>query len=347
MADSNSAASPFCGRRLSAPTLIAMPQSALVQPDHLRLPSACASPQGGSFGLVPIRPKSVRFQSDQSRETRSSGGDNASRVPTPWIGAATSPGVQVDPAAVDYFNATSAERHSWRAMQNLGLVAVGRSLLTLGLGGVLEGFSLMAINAQAPLRPVPGAPPTAPGRRSVEIAHPVIFGLGMAGAAVGLSMHVAGLARFYSDTSKIKRRRAQIVLAAGTAGAVLVTVGGSYYLYGIVAKRDTILWEALPLRSVGNFLVYGAIPNSFSASEMVHGDIPLKNRVLLRDLFFALGGMFLMTWAQISTPDPPAPLWAREIAQCLGIICIAMGGALPRVDGMRAQAQLRAGQNSQ
>jgi hypothetical protein len=344
MQNSNTAVLPLSSRRIGAPVLIALPQTQMRSPRHLQLPPAWENAQEDSYNLLPMRPTTARFNSDQSRLTRSSGGDGTSRVPTPWIGAATSPGVQVDPAAVDYFNATSAERHSWRALQNLMLVAGGRSLLTLGLGGVLQGFSPAAIGAN-PMVPGHDPYPMMPHHGAPEIAHPVIFGLGVAGAAVGLALHTTGLGRFYNDTSKISRRRAQAVLTAGTTGALLVTVGGAYYLYGIVVKREAILWEALPMRSVGNFLVYGAIPNSFSASEMVHGNIPIQNRVVLRDLFFALGGMFLMTWAQISTPDPPAPLWAREIAQCFGIICIAMGGALPRVDGMRAQAQLRAGRN--
>ena len=328
---------------MGAPTLIAMPQPTPLQPPSLHLPPTWPGLQNDSFGLTPMRPQASRFNSANSRETRSSRDGLSTRAPTPWIGAATSPGVQVDPAAVDYFNATTAERHSWRALQNLGLVAGGRSLLTLGLGGVLQGFSPAAIGAN-PMVPGNRPHPMMPHHGAPEIAHPAIFGLGVAGAVIGLALHATGLGRFYNDTSKISRRRALAVLTAGTSGALLVTAGGAYYLYGIVVKREAILWEALPMRSVGNFLVYGAIPNSFSASEMVHGNIPLKNRIVLREFFFALGGMFLMTWAQISTPDPPAPLWAREIAQCFGIICIAMGGALPRVDGMRAQAQLRAEQ---
>lgn len=249
----------------------------------------------------------------------------------------------MQPEAVDYFNTVTEERQSWRAMKNLALVATGRCTLTLGLGGVLEGFAPGRIGNKAPTVPMGDGAEGFGAMMPMPLAlyHKALFGLGLAGCLVGISVHAAGLARFYNDTASINKKRAQVVCAAATTGAALVTVGGAYYLYGVIHRRETIVWEALPMRTIGNFLVYGAIPNSFSASEITHGNTPLPNRVLLRDLFFALGGAFLMTWAQISTPDPPAPLWARELAQCAGIICIAIGGALPRVDGMRAQSQLR------
>lgn len=333
---------PLSRRRPTAPTSIALPAPAAIQmediaPDEM----APALPRNtGTFGFVPVRAIPLRLRSNMSHTSHASTGSRHSNhyTPTRWAGAATSPGVTVSPAAVDYFNQVTADRHSWRALQNLGLVAVGRCLLTLGLAGVLEAYVPGAITHTAGGKPT-CMPPPRPGF-AVDY-HPAIFGLGIAGTVIGFCAHTWGIARFYNDTRAINERRANVVASIAMLGATLVTTGGTFYLYGILDQRDKVLWEALPLRAIGNFCVFGAIPNSFSASEIVWGDIPVRNRLILRDLFFALGGMMLMTWAQISTPDPPAPLWAREVTQCLGIICIAIGGALPRVDGQRAAADLR------
>lgn len=242
----------------------------------------------------------------------------ATRTATPRIG--------LPPEAVDYFHQATAERHSWRAMHNLALVTGGRCVVALGLAGVSEAFARGGLNAHAPHR---------------GSFHPTVFILGCVGAAVGLGLHVWGVLRFYQDTAQLNRQRAVVVGVAGVLGAVLVTGGGTLYAWGMVHHRSHVVWETLPIRSVGNALVFACIPNSFAASEMVHGNVPIRHRLIARDGAFALGGMFLMAWAQIASPCPPGPLWSRELAQCAGIMGIAIGGALPRSDSNRAQAATR------
>jgi hypothetical protein len=151
------------------------------------------------------------------------------------------------------------------------------------------------------------------------------------------------VARFHHDTSKINRRRAHLVGTAATVGALMVAGGGAWYAYALVQDTRAPVWETLPVRAVGNGCVFFSIPASFSSSELTHGVIPIRNRILWRDMCFAGGGMLLMAWAQMAAPTPPAPLWAREVTQCAGIVLTALGGALPRVDAMRAQAHARQG----
>lgn len=237
------------------------------------------------------------------------------------------PRIGLPPEAVDYFHGQTAERTSWRAMQNLGLVAGGRCVVALGLGGVSEAFLRGGVAGRI------GDGPSA--------FHPSIFALSCLGVAAGFSLHAWGTARFYLDTAQLNRHRALVVAVFGALGAVLVTGGGTFYAWGLAHHREDAVWETLPIRAIGNAFVFACIPNSFASSEMVHGNVPIKHRLIARDSAFALGGMFLMAWAQISTPCPPGPMWSRELAQCAGIIGIAIGGALPRSDSNRAQAAQR------
>ena len=74
----------------------------------------------------------------------------------------------------------------------------------------------------------------------------------------------------------------------------------------------------------------------------MHGQLPLHNRILVRDIGLAIGGGMMLIWAQISAATaPPAPLWARELAQVGAVVGIAVGAALPRVDALNAQADAR------
>lgn len=254
--------------------------------------------------------------------------------PTPaWDGSRTPHGMQIAPAAVDYFHAQTAERTSWRALQNLAMVAGGRCIVSLGLAGVSEAY------VRGGLLALPNRPEPLSG--VMQHFHQEVFILGAVGAVIGLLLHTIGVGRFHHDTSKINRRRAHIVGAAATLGAFMVAGGGAWYAYALVQNAKTQAWETLPVRAVGNGCVFFSIPASFSSSELTHGVIPIKNRILWRDACFAGGGALLMAWAQMSAPHPPAPLWAREVTQCLGIVLTALGGALPRVDAMRAQATAR------
>lgn len=228
----------------------------------------------------------------------------------------TSPGITVAPEAVDYFhqrNQTGTET-STRALTTLGLVAGGRITMALGLAGVSTGFKHGG-------------------------THPYV--LGALAIGCGFTLTALGVVRSYNDTACLNVRRAQVSAAAAIIGAMLVAGGGVFVSASQANGNTAGVYEALPMRAIGNFLVYGAIPNAFSAAEIVHGDAPIRHRVLTRDLTMALAGMFLMTWAHISTPKPPAPLWAREVAQCGGIVCLALSGALARTDMSRAQSNAR------
>lgn len=256
--------------------------------------------------------------------------------PTPaWGGSRTPHGMQIAAEAVDYFHAQTGERKSWRAVQNLAMVAGGRCVISLGLAGVSEAY------VRGGLLALPKVDQQSGSLQAVQNFHVPIFTLGALGAAAGLLMHTIGVARFHHDTSKINRKRAHIVATAATLGALLVAGGGAYYAYALVQKDAKAVWGTLPIRALGNGCVFFSIPASFTSSELTHGLTPVQNRILWRDLCFAGGGMFLMAWAQISSPTPPAPLWAREVTQCVGIVMTALGGALPRVEAMRAQATAR------
>jgi hypothetical protein len=259
--------------------------------------------------------------------------------PTPWSGAAMSPGIRVEPEAVDYFHEATADRRSWRAAQNMAMVVGGRCVVSLGLGGVIQSFIPGSLTAPRPPVATPGTPPHL-GR---HMFHPVIFWLALTGAAIGLAVHTYGVVRFYRDTSSINRNRAIMVATAATLGAFMVAGGGVQYSYAVINQDSRATWEALPVRAIGNFLVFACLPNSFSASEVVHGQLPIGHRILIRDLSLALGGAALLVYSQVSSAKPePAPLYARELTQVAGIIGIGIGAALPRVDAMRAQADARA-----
>lgn len=246
-----------------------------------------------------------------------------------------SPDVGVPPGAVDYFYSVNAERRSWRAVRNLGLVITGRCVISLGLGGLSQSFVPGPLSS-----PHPPAGPNGPQPLGT-VHHHWLLQLGIVGTVIGLLVHLSGVYCFHADTRKINTKRAHLAAAAGIAGVLLVAGGGVQASLGAVELDSRQQWEALPVRSLGNFLVFGALPNSFASSEIVHGLTPLKHRLIVRDVCFAAGGGFLMAWAMLSTPSPPAPLWAREMTQCLGIFGVAAGGALPRSEAQRAQADAR------
>ena len=263
---------------------------------------------------VTTTPSRTHLSPDEHISPRTLGRGVSPRI-SPWPGSITSPGITVAPEAVDYFH---QQNHtgtvtSTRALTSLGLVAGGRITMALGLAGVSTGFK----HGQA---------------------HPYV--LGALGIGAGFCLSATGITRSYNDTACLNVRRARVSAAAATLGALMVAGGGVLVSAG--HGKAMAVYEGLPLRAVGNFLVYGAIPNAFSAAEIVHGDSPIHHRVLTRDLTMALSGMFLMTWAHISTPTPPAPLWAREASQCAGIVCLAVSGALARTDTSRAQSNARA-----
>jgi hypothetical protein len=255
----------------------------------------------------------------------------------PWPGALHSPNLGVSPEAVDYFHGANAQKRSWRAVKNLTLVAGGRCTVALGLGGISQSYVPGGLSDPHPPAPKPGERVTP----LTHDEHPWLFWMGLAGAILGLVVHTYGVYRFHCDTKSFNRKRAHIVATAATVGAFMVAGGGAQAAFAQIQRNRNGLWEALPVRAVGNFFVYGAVPNSFAASELVWGLTPIKHRNVIRDLGFATGGAMLMTWAFLGSPDPPAPLYAREIAQCLGIVCLAIGGALPRSEAMRAASTAR------
>lgn len=258
-----------------------------------------------------------------------------------WSGATQTQDYRVAAEAVDHFCQANGPKRSWRAAHNLGLVVGGRCLISLGLGGIIQAFIPGPLTSDRP-RQLPGA--TAP-HLGHGLHHPAIFALGLVGAAVGLGLHTFGISRFYADTACINRRRARLVATAATLGAMMVAGGGTQYSYASINENKDATWEALPVRAMGNFLVFACLPNSFGASELVHGQLPLGHRVIIRDVSLALGGACLLIWCQISAAYPhPAPLVAREAAEVAGIIGIALGAALPRVDAFSAQAEARAAQ---
>lgn len=259
--------------------------------------------------------------------------------PPAWEGAALSPGIRVEPEAVDYFHEATADRRSWRAAQNMAMVVGGRCVVSLGLGGVIQSYIPGSLTAPRPPVASPGTP-THLGRTQF---HPTIFWMALTAAIIGLSVHTYGVLQFYRDTSSINRNRGILVATAATLGAFMVAGGGVQYSYAVINQDSRATWEALPVRAIGNFLVFACLPNSFSSSEVVHGQLPLNHRILIRDLSLAVGGAALLIYSQASSARPePAPLYARELTQVAGIIGIGIGAALPRVDAMRAQADARA-----
>lgn len=289
------------------------------------------------FALRPVRPTYRRHVSTQSVQSARSTLAPYRPTPTPaWEGSRTPHGMQIAPDAVDYFHHETSGQRSWRAMQNLALVATGRCLVSLGLAGISEAY-------------VPGGLATGPDRTDAVAGIALsphdfrftVFVLGALGTVTGLLAHTIGVARFHHDTSKINRRRAHLVATAATVGAFLIAGGGAFYAYTLVQKDVAAGWGALPMRAVGNACLFFSIPASFSSSELVWGATPMRNRILWRDAFFASGGMTLIAWGQMSLGPNAAPLWARETTQCVGIVLTALGGALPRVDAMHAQALAR------
>lgn len=239
---------------------------------------------------------------------------NPSPRVSPWPGHFTSPGISVAPEAVDYFQQATGGETSTRALTSLALVAGGRVMVALGVAGVSTAFE------------------------HGTTRHYVLGGLGV---GAGLLVAAVGIGRSHRDTSHLNVRRAHVSAAASIVGALLVAGGGVMVAAGQASGQVAVVYEALPLRALGNFFVLGAIPNAFSSAEIVHGDVPIPHRVATRDLTMALAGAFLMTWAHLSAPNPPAPLWARELSQCGGIVCLALSGALARTDMSRAQAKAR------
>jgi hypothetical protein len=244
-----------------------------------------------------------------------------------------SPGINVDPQAVDYFDRTTHNLRSFRALQNLSYVVGGRVLVSLGIGGVSEGFVPGGVHRHVP----PGGSPVFDASQFNQ----TFFVLGAVGATVGVFLSAQGALRFYRDTNAINHNRAVAAATASCMGALMVAGGGVYYTYATMHRNKAGQWGMIALRAVGNGLIFGAIPNSFCSSEIVWGDSPIKHRIATRDGCFALGGALFLLWGAMSAPTPGAPLGAREVVQCLAIACLAVAGALPRTDMTRAQAAER------
>lgn len=219
-------------------------------------------------------------------------------------------GLGVTDQAVDYFTQHTAGRTSLRAPVNLGLVTSGRVTIALGLVGVYTGYD------EAKWR----------------------MALGITGIVVGVALAGWGTWRFRADTMQFNHRLANLAASSSALGIVLSTAGGVLYTWAHLQDNRSALWGSTAVRTAGSILLFGAMPPGFSSTEIVWGDSPLTNRVVVRDAAYAHGAALLMAWAHLSTPSPPAPLWSREALQCLGIALLATGASLARTDMSRQEA---------
>lgn len=244
-------------------------------------------------------------------------------------------GIGVPVERIDYFHQETVTRRNPRALINLGLVATGRVILSLGLGGLSQAF----VPPHHAPGMVVGGPAMGPGRPGV--AHSSASVLSAVATALGTTVALVGMGSFAYDTWQLSPRRAMLVAGCNLVGVLSVAGGGVVFLYGIDKKSALDAWLASIPRSIGNFLIFGAVPNSFAASELIHGDIPLPHRAAVCLFSVALGGAMLMFWAHITSAPINAPLWAKEVAQSIGIVGILLGVSVAFSSMRRLQAEQR------
>ncbi len=243
-------------------------------------------------------------------------------------------------AQVERHALRSAQDKSWVPLQLLAYGTTARASLAV------SGHLLARHLAQWPIKPPPKI--MSPGASAALAPKlPIVgnltintFVITCAVVVVSLVFSVLSAVRFAQDTAKVCPQRARASFVLSIIGLVLATAGTCLGEFFHSLQADELAWPSVVPKALGLYCLFVRLPYSFTASELVHGNTPLRcrNQVathlgpLAAALFVLRDGV--REFAQ-------APEWCGEILLGTSLSLIVFAFALHRTDLSRQTVSTR------
>ena len=268
------------------------------------------------------RPRPLSFPAMYGRICKETG----RRMQLTWESVSTSP----PPSLVQPLASSTSQKFSWRPLGQLVYGTTSRAGMTVGahmlakhLAQTPQVANLMAVGRMGVDRMAP------PKMKDCVVDNQVIlFGL-LVGASFLFSA-ISAVA-FAADTAKVCRQRAKASLMLSLAGLLSVALGTGLGAYYHEYKMDNLAWASITPKVVGFYMLVVRLPHSFSCSELVHGNTPVRARAELSTHLWPLAVGMMVLWSECSI-DPRIPGWAGEILFGTSLSLLVVAFALTRTD---------------
>jgi hypothetical protein len=241
-----------------------------------------------------------------------------------WQSVSTSP----PPAQVQPLAASTQQKFSWRPLWQLVYGTTSRAGLTVG--------AHMLAKHLAPTPPTTdpmtsdGIGPIAPRTmkdcsmdRSI-----VLFGLLVGGSLVFSTISAVAFAK---DTAKVCRQRAKASLMLSLGGLLSMALGTGLGAYYHECQLPNVAWASITPKLLGFYMLVVRLPHSFSCSEIVHGNTPVRARAELSTHLWPLAASLMVLWSECFL-DTRVPDWAGDIMFGVSLSLVVVAFALTRTD---------------